>query len=59
MRETLGDRIRAKREDAKDRTVARAKTYIDNQIAQAKAVAFKYVDNRIAKLCEDNDLTPP
>lgn len=73
MTETLGDRIRAKRErvqvvgdTARDAAKEYAqnlrdvlKTYVDNQINQTRNQSKTYVDNQIAKLCADNGLTPP
>lgn len=56
MTDTLGDRIRAKREHthsgAREAAKAWAKKYIDSQLDVLKA----YVDKRIAKLATDNNL---
>lgn len=60
MSDTLGDRIRAKRDRAhsgpREAAKAWAQTYIDHQIKQIKKVLKEYVDNRIAKLAADNNL---
>lgn len=64
MTDTLGDRIRAKRQrgqaaadGARNAAKDWAKNYIDSQITAAKSVLKTYVDNRIAKLAADNNLT--
>ena len=69
----LGERIRARRERNRERAEAAGqtakthaeklrdglKTHIDRELDKVRAAAKKYVDDRIEKLCRDNDLTPP
>jgi hypothetical protein len=63
-RETLGDRIRAKRaktraagNDARYMAQGWAKGYADSVRESVKAELKAYIDKRIAKLAADNNLT--
>lgn len=60
MSESLGERIRAKREHGQSRpreaAKAWAKEYIDTQVDKATRSLKQYVDQRIAKLAADNKL---
>jgi hypothetical protein len=57
MSDTLGDRIRAKRQRAWDVASAGPKAHANSAVNALWAHVKNYIDSRIDKLARDNNLT--